>query len=189
MEQDAGDELIAAEVLVSEPVIKNNVRIRGVDNDLYTKEAEVSVNLSSMKISDEDKKYFEDASTFSNWLTRTDETMNAMGNIKERLSVDYQYSTDIFSDAILLRRNMKFDYCKITVFCGDSEKEFNRVRSILEKNDIRYKYKVVDHEQNTWLPCRGTTRSLGGDFTKAKPIYEVFVSKKDYELAYLKLYK
>lgn len=84
---------------------------------------------------------------------------------------------------------MRLSFDKKTVFCGDSEEEFNRVRNVLEKNHIPYKYKAVDREGNTGMPGRGTTRSMGGNWAKTKLIYEVTVSKENYELAYLKLYK
>lgn len=73
---------------------------------------------------------------------------------------------------------------KKTVYEGTSIKEFNSVRNILELNHIKYDYKTIDLQHNSWLGRNGVTRSMGGNWGKIDSlIYEIVVHKKDYEYA------
>ena len=72
-----------------------------------------------------------------------------------------------------------------TVYDGTSMKAFNIVRDVLDSHQIRYKYKTTDMERNSWRgPMGGVTRSVGANLSiQPSLMYEVTVSKNDYELA------
>lgn len=71
-----------------------------------------------------------------------------------------------------------------TVYCGESLRDFNYVRTTLENAKIPYKYKVIDTGHNKFLgPGRGVTRSLGMNFSIPPLLYDVKVKMKYYEEA------
>lgn len=73
---------------------------------------------------------------------------------------------------------------KEDVYIGYSMVELSKVREVLEKNGIKYTYKVVNHS-GQWAG-RGTTRgrfgSIGMNMNYEKQ-YIVSVKKNDYEEA------
>lgn len=71
-----------------------------------------------------------------------------------------------------------------SVWIGTSMEKFNQIRDALNSKSIPYKYKV----KNRLGQCngRGTTRSRMGSFGISQEQiyqYEVYVYKKDFELA------
>lgn len=75
-------------------------------------------------------------------------------------------------------------FCLKSVWIGTSMEKFNQVRDALNSKSIPYKYKV----RNRLGQCngRGTTRSKMGSFGISQEHiyqYEVYVYKKDFELA------
>ncbi|MGN1141289.1 MAG: hypothetical protein ACI4TF_08805 [Oliverpabstia sp.] len=70
-----------------------------------------------------------------------------------------------------------------TLYIGSSQKDYNEICSILEKNKIKYKSIKTSRDQNTLLPGWGTSRSFGANFSNVAPIYEIMVNKKDYDNA------
>lgn len=74
---------------------------------------------------------------------------------------------------------------KSDVYIGYSLNEMNRVRDILDREKIKYDYKVINHS-GQWIPGRGTARANFGS-AGVDPAYErqykIFVNKKDYERA------
>lgn len=78
-----------------------------------------------------------------------------------------------------------FSFNKSDVYVGYSLVEMNRVRDILDREKIKYDYKVINHG-GQWIPGRGTARANFGS-AGVDPAYErqykVYVDKKDYERA------
>ena len=70
-----------------------------------------------------------------------------------------------------------------TLYIGTSQKDYNEICNILEKNNIKYKRTIISHEKNTLLPGWGTSRSFGANFSNSNPIYEIMVNKKNYDNA------
>lgn len=70
-----------------------------------------------------------------------------------------------------------------TLYIGSSQKDYNEICSILEKNNIKYKCTKTSHEKNTLMPGWGTSRSFGANFSNGTPIYEIMVSDKNYDQA------
>ena len=77
-----------------------------------------------------------------------------------------------------------FLFSKEDVYIGYSIEELSKVREILEKDSIKYTYKVVNRSGQ--LSRRGTRRGSFGsyglnmDYTKQ---YAVYVHRKDFEKA------
>ncbi|WP_186430374.1 hypothetical protein [Clostridium sp. BSD9I1] len=71
-----------------------------------------------------------------------------------------------------------FLFNKKDVYIGYSMEDLSKVRGILEKEGIKYTYKVIKHSGST----RGKFGSLGIDMNYEKQ-YVVSVSKDDYEKA------
>lgn len=96
------NELIKLEV---KPIkLKNTVNTydHSTNNDIKEKVADVSMDVYFLALDSVDKEYIENKQTRSTWLTRTDEKMNKMGNIRAKLSVTYRDSGSDFTDSIEL---------------------------------------------------------------------------------------
>lgn len=71
-----------------------------------------------------------------------------------------------------------------SLWIGTDMNRLSQIRSILENNAIKYKYKVKNHIAQ-WNG-RGTTRGTAGSFgnpTEQMYQYEILVYKKDYDKA------
>lgn len=68
-----------------------------------------------------------------------------------------------------------------TVYLGTDIKKFNDMRSYLENQGIKYKYKT--HNRMGHWNGKGTTRSMGtiGNSPEMMCEYEILVHKADYE--------
>lgn len=78
-----------------------------------------------------------------------------------------------------------------SVFITTKLNDFVKARNLLETHNIQYKYRTTDHSGKILAPGRGTTRSISGTAgmnLESNLLYEIFVSKQDYEEAsfYLK---
>ncbi len=65
------------------------------------------------------------------------------------------------------------------VFMGNSMQRFSEVRTILDTNKIKYKYKVVSLNQGV---TRGRTGTFGENIDYLNTYY-IYVHKKDYDNA------
>lgn len=75
-------------------------------------------------------------------------------------------------------------FCKKSFYVGNSMTEFNRLRTILEENNIKYSYSVMDREGSFIAPGRGVGRSVMGlSNHHDEKIYKLEINKKDYEIA------
>ncbi|MGN1141286.1 MAG: hypothetical protein ACI4TF_08790 [Oliverpabstia sp.] len=92
------NELIKVELIECEPY--TNLRKQYIRPNIseYKKDKELLVKCSYMNITQKDIAVLSNPSTRSLWLTRTDEAMNSMGNIKAKLSVVYRDTDGGFSD-------------------------------------------------------------------------------------------
>lgn len=70
-----------------------------------------------------------------------------------------------------------------TLYIGNSLKEFNCIRDVLDKNKIKYKFTQTSHEQDFLAPGRGSVRSFGANFSHSAPVYEIIVKEQDYDNA------
>ena len=71
-----------------------------------------------------------------------------------------------------------------SLWIGTDMNKLSQIRSILDNNAIKYKYKVKNHlgQWNDRGTTRGTMGSLGNS-TDQMYQYEIFVHKKEYEKA------
>lgn len=71
-----------------------------------------------------------------------------------------------------------------SLWIGTDVNRFNQIRNILDRNAIKYKYKVKNHlgQWNGRGTTRGTIGSLGNSIDQMYQ-YEIFVYKKDFEQA------
>ena len=71
-----------------------------------------------------------------------------------------------------------------SLWIGTDMNRFSQIRNILDKNAIKYKYKVKNHlgQWNGRGTTRGTIGSLGNSIEQMYQ-YEIFVYKKDLEQA------
>lgn len=71
-----------------------------------------------------------------------------------------------------------------SLWIGTDMNRLSQIRSILDNNSIKYKYKVKNHlgQWNGRGTTRGTMGSLGNS-TEQMYQYEIFVHKKEYEKA------
>lgn len=70
-----------------------------------------------------------------------------------------------------------------SIWIGTDMKRFNELRDYLDKNEVRYKYKVKNRTTE-WSGRGGTVRGRAGSIgnpTELMYEYELFVHKKDYE--------
>lgn len=76
-------------------------------------------------------------------------------------------------------------FSKSTVYLGNSMKDFNNVRDILDHHHIKYKYKLKDRSTSSFFPGRGVVRTQYGSSGNLEQgtTYEILVSKEDYESA------
>ena len=71
-----------------------------------------------------------------------------------------------------------------SLWIGTDLKQFNEIRDILDRQNIRYKYKVKD-QLGEWTgsgTLRGRVGSVGNPAEQAKQ-YEILVERKNLELA------
>lgn len=85
----AGDSLIKLELVEEIPVVKQVRQNSLIKSSELIKEKNVNIKLSSTYIDEKDKNNLLNPQTRAGWLTRTDESMNVMGNIRAKLSVVY----------------------------------------------------------------------------------------------------
>lgn len=71
-----------------------------------------------------------------------------------------------------------------SLWIGTDMNKLSQIRSILDNNAIKYKYKVKNHlgQWNGRGTTRGTMGSLGNSSDQMYQ-YEIFVHKKEYEKA------
>ena len=71
-----------------------------------------------------------------------------------------------------------------SLWIGTDMNRLSQIRSILDNNSIKYKYKVKNHlgQWNGRGTTRGTMGSLGNSIDQMYQ-YEIFVYKKDFEQA------
>lgn len=71
-----------------------------------------------------------------------------------------------------------------SLWVGTDMNRLSQIRSILDNNAIKYKYKVKNHlgQWNGRGTARGTMGSLGNSIDQMYQ-YEIFVYKKDFEQA------
>lgn len=75
---------------------------------------------------------------------------------------------------------------KVTVYIGESVEEANRVRDCLDAHNIKYKYRIISHEDQMLGPRRGSIRmewGTSGISERHGRLYEVLVSAKDADAA------
>lgn len=72
------------------------------NNDTKEKVADISMDVYSLELDNSDKEKLENRQISNTWLTRTDEKMNKMGNIRAKLAVTYRDSGSSFTDSIEL---------------------------------------------------------------------------------------
>lgn len=79
---------------------------------------------------------------------------------------------------------------KKVVYMGDSLKEFNKIRVLLETRKIKFKYNIISHDNVMLSPGLGTGRSVSGinSSLSGNKIYEILVREQDYAMVqeYLK---
>lgn len=69
------------------------------------------------------------------------------------------------------------------VFVGYSLQKFNEVRSLLDVNKIKYKYRVVNHNSAYLFSSRRARTGTFGENMEYSNMYYVYVHKKDYDNA------
>lgn len=79
---------------------------------------------------------------------------------------------------------------KKTVYIGSSKKTLEMVKEALEKNNIRYKQNVINHNTAFLGPGCGYGRTVSG-MDSHENIYEILVKRKEYRRAkiYIQKYK
>lgn len=73
-----------------------------------------------------------------------------------------------------------------SIFITTKQNDFVKARNLLETHNIQYKYRTIDHSGKMLDLGRGTSRSITGTLgmnLEANLLYEIFVTKKDYEEA------
>lgn len=84
-----------------------------------------------------------------------------------------------------------FNFNKKSVYLGNSMKDFNEVRDILDHHNIKYKYKLSDRNTSSFFPGRGVARTMYGTTPQSLnqgTTYEILVQEDEYALVqeYLK---
>ena len=72
-----------------------------------------------------------------------------------------------------------------TFYIGGSREKYHKIMSILEKEQIRYKFHTINHEKNMFSPGIGVGRDFGLNYADSgkNDVYEVMVHEKDLEKA------
>ncbi len=71
---------------------------------------------------------------------------------------------------------------KQELYAGNSEKEYNRIRTLLKTEQIGYKDDIVSKGTSGLDNTRGRTGTFGQN-PKYEKTYYIYVDKKDYEKA------
>lgn len=84
---------------------------------------------------------------------------------------------------------MKFLNYK-TIYEGNSAKQFNDIKSVLESLEIPYKHQTIDLQHNDSLGGHGVNRSFGGNNNnRSNLLYEIRVRSSDYDHALYVIHK